>query len=112
MIIALNWYRWLTRGRLQVFISNSDLCYTFDVDNKHQIWQLWAAHLHSWGMSGIAAVFLEAAGPLRMIAAQAAYLGQPVVQSWFSPGTFDALLSLFEDDQQAESFISILREGR
>lgn len=78
---------------------------------KHQIWQHWADRLHMWGISGFAVAFLEAAGPLRIFAAQMVYLGQPIMQTWFAPQTFQALLSIFEDDQQAESFISILREG-
>jgi hypothetical protein len=93
-----------------LFFLNSDLCYTFDVDTKHQIWQYWAERLHTWGMSGIAAAFLEAAGPMRVLMAQVAYAIGPVFAAWFSPGTYQALVSLFEEDQQAEAFIRILRE--
>jgi hypothetical protein len=94
-----------------LFIPNSDLCYTFDVDTQHQIWQQWAERLHIWGMSGIAATFLEASGPFHIFAAQIVYLGQPVLKAWLQPETIQALLPLFEDEEGAESFINILREG-
>lgn len=82
------------------------------MDTQHQIWQYWAERLHHWGVGDIAATLLEATGPLRVFAAQLAYLGQPVLQPWLAPGTFQALVGLFENDQQAESFLSILREDR
>lgn len=92
------------------FPQSADLCYTFNVENKRQLWQAWARKLHQWGMAKPAADLLQAGGPLRILAAQFAYLGQPVMDPFLKRGTLGALAELLEDEAEARSFIACLQE--
>ena len=74
------------------------------------IWQSWANTLHRWGMGDWVASFLEAAGPLTIIGAQAVYLGQPLFKLAVPENHLDALAHLLEDDGQTRAFATLLRE--
>ncbi len=90
--------------------DNSDLCYTFDVEDKYHVWQEWARNLHHWGLASMAIVFLQAGAPLRILAAQAAYLGQPFFDLFIKSDTLNSLAKLLENDGEIASFIGYLRE--
>lgn len=81
------------------------------MDTKHQIWQNWVRSLQQWGVSGLAADLLEFGGPLNMLAAQAVYLGQPLLSSPAGRAPWDELAHLLEDRAETLSFVAVLREG-
>jgi hypothetical protein len=64
-----------------------------------------ARKLRATGMGGILAVLLEAAGPLTVIGAQAAYLADPL----FGALDLDALGRVLEDPQQVSDLVENLR---
>jgi hypothetical protein len=74
------------------------------------IWDAWARILHRWGVQEVVAALLEAAGPLNLIAAQAVYIGQPLLNQAVSPGSLEALTDILEDRSQTRAFVSLLRE--
>lgn len=88
-----------------------ELCYTLSMndDNQH-IWRGWADKLHRWGLNGGTAVLLEAAGPLTLLAAQAIYLGQPLLSGWLPGSGLKALAGMLEDPSKTQVFVQYLRE--
>lgn len=60
----------------------------------------------------MAAYFLEAAGPLAIIGAQVLYIGQPFINLAVPTNHLEALVRLFEDQNEAKTFAAYLREGR
>lgn len=64
-----------------------------------------ARKLRATGMGGILAVLLEAAGPLTVIGAQAAYFAEPL----FGAAELRALGRVLEDPQQVRQLIDELR---
>jgi hypothetical protein len=80
-------------------------------ENRH-IWQNWIDTLHQWGMKEIAAAFLEAAGPLNFIGAQAVYLGQPVLRTFLPDDYIRAFAGLLENQEEVNEFVEKLRRQR
>ena len=78
---------------------------------ERQIWQTWVQFLHRWGMGELAASSLEVFGPLTTLAAQAIYIGQPILQFVLPEDHIQALTNLMEDERQKEKFVSMLREA-
>jgi len=74
------------------------------------IWRIWANSLHRWGMENLIASILEAVGPLALLGAQVVYLGQPILHGILPANHLQALATLFEDNNQRQAFIAILRE--
>lgn len=56
------------------------------------------------------ATFMEATGPLNMLAAQVVYLGQPFLNQVLPAGHLDALAGVLEDPQQVQAFTEFLRQ--
>lgn len=78
----------------------------------HQkVWQTWAGNIRKWGLEDIVASLLEASGPLTILGAQLAYIGQPLLTSFFHERYFSALVDLLENPEQSQLFIGYLREG-
>jgi len=69
------------------------------------IWSDWSATLQRLGLRGMAAWLIEAAGPLRLVGAQALYLGQPFLGS-----RTETLARLLEDPDEALAFADFLRK--
>jgi hypothetical protein len=80
------------------------------VDQNHQIWQTWAETLNRWGVTGLAATFLDALGPLCLFGAQFVYIGQPFLVPFFSEDHLHALADLLENPQETRDFVSVLRQ--
>ena len=78
---------------------------------NHHIWRIWAKTLHLWGVDNLVATFLEAAGPLTIIGAQAIYIGQPVLNSFVPNEHLNVLTVVLEEDDQRDAFINYIREG-
>ena len=58
----------------------------------------------------MAAFFLDAGDPIRILAAQAIYIGQPFLHQAVSAGHLEALANLLEDQELAKEFAAVLRE--
>jgi hypothetical protein len=80
------------------------------MDTNHHIWRVWTNSLHRWGLQNLVASFLEAAGPLALIGAQAVYISQPILDGIVPSGHLRALASVLEDDSQRKAFVACLRE--
>ena len=80
-------------------------------DENQHIWRDWAARLHRWGLGDGMAALLEAAGPLTLLAAQAVYLGQPLIGGWLPGSRLQALAGILEDPAQTRGFVTLLREA-
>ena len=80
------------------------------METNRQIWQVWAQSLHRWGMRDFVASFLEAAGPLTLLGAQAMYFGQPFLDGLDRQGHMKALASMLEDTKETDAFVKFLRE--
>jgi hypothetical protein len=81
------------------------------MEAKRHIWQSWSDNLHRWGLSGLAASFLEAGGPITFIIAQLAYVGQPLLFRGISSEEWQAFTQLLEDADEMRTFVSLIREG-
>jgi hypothetical protein len=66
---------------------------------------MWAESLRRLKLDGLAAWFLEAAGPLTVLGAQVVYLTQP-----FAGGKqLSSLASMLEEDEETQAFARYLR---
>lgn len=81
------------------------------VSDRH-IWDKWVKNLHRWGLGELVASFIEAAGPLTLIGAQAIYLTQPILDFFIPNDHLDALASMLYEPNQARKFAAYLREGK
>lgn len=57
------------------------------------------------------AALLEAAGPLSLLGAQFVYFGQPFLNFALPEDHIIALANLLENENQAQSFAALLKEG-
>ncbi len=73
-------------------------------------WPSWAQFLQDKGARDLAITLLEAAGPLRILAAQVLYAGLPFFARGQSSQQWSALADLLDDSSASQSFISYLRE--
>jgi hypothetical protein len=78
--------------------------------DSHKSWTLWANRLNQWGLKEPVAVFIEAAGPLSVFAAQLVYFGQPFFSRLLSLDHSTELASMLENGKERQSFVSFLRE--
>lgn len=68
-------------------------------------WSQWAESLRRLKLDGLAAWFLEAAGPLTVLGAQALYLSQPFIGG----KKLDSLANMLEEDEETQAFARYLR---
>jgi hypothetical protein len=85
---------------------------TDNLPEERASWSKWAEFLRDWRLDGLVSWALEAAGPLTVLGAQALYLGSPLLRPVFSNGQLGALVSLLEENSEAQAFIAFLREVR
>ncbi len=78
--------------------------------NTRAAWPSWAESLRRRGLENLAAWALEAAGPLTVLGAQALYIGEPLLRSFYSGTRLGSLAGLLEDDREVEAFAAFLRE--
>lgn len=79
------------------------------IDTERELWPVWATALRRWGLHGLAAGLVEAAGPLNLLLAQALYIGQPYLRASGGSG-ISALARLLDDPRKAARFAAYLRE--
>jgi hypothetical protein len=73
-------------------------------------WQKWANFLKERHLEEITITLLEAAGPLKILAAQMVYAGIPLLNTFTpSKSTWLELATLLEDHQRSRNFIAYLR---
>lgn len=72
-------------------------------------WPEWAQLLQRRGLREPTAILLEAAGPLLLILAQLAYLGQPFFEKTMPAGQWTALAHLLENSEESRRFAAFLR---
>lgn len=70
-------------------------------------WEHWARFLQRWGLGRTVSLFLDAAGPLSILAAQMIYLSQPFTGQSSAWQNFARLL---ENKEESRSFAAFLRE--
>ncbi|MBN2045895.1 MAG: hypothetical protein JW757_12800 [Anaerolineales bacterium] len=75
-----------------------------------QVMRLWAGRLQQWRVHQIAAVLLEAGGPLKIIGAQLVFVGQPLFSGLMSKDHLDLLAGILEEPEKTETFVQFLRE--
>jgi len=80
------------------------------VTENQYIWKKWADVLHRWGMEEMAATVLDALGPLKIIGAQAVYIGQPILNTIMPKDHVTAIARLLDKPEEAEAFTSFLRQ--
>jgi len=73
-------------------------------------WPAWAGFLRQRGLVGFAAWFLEAAGPLTILGAQALYLGEPFLRPVISGDKIQEMAHLLQESDEGQAFVSYLRE--
>jgi hypothetical protein len=67
-------------------------------------WLRWAETLRRYQIHELAAAFLEAAGPLALLGAQALYFGRGLIES----DQLTALAQTLEEDDEVRAFASFL----
>ena len=75
---------------------------------KHDYWTKWACFLQRNKLKVPVITLLEAAGPLKILLAQAMYIGQPFVGGSSSKEAWGALTRVLEDQKETEQFIHFL----
>jgi hypothetical protein len=88
----------------------ANLCYTDNMQPNHPYWPKWVRLLQQWRMDQMAAFFLDAGGPVVILAAQAIYLGMPFFKESLPNDQLQAFAQLLEDQGQAKEFATFLRE--
>ena len=81
-----------------------------DSSDSSRIWQDFREPLHRWGVKEFAASLLEALGPLTIVGANAAYVGQPILTSLIAPDKFQEMVRLLEEPDRTKAFVAYLRE--
>jgi hypothetical protein len=81
-----------------------------NLSNPRASWPSWAEFLCRNGLEDLAVWALEAAGPMRMLGAQAVYFGGPFLRPILSGIQLDALAHLLEDNDEARAFAVYLRK--
>ena len=78
------------------------------MNSSRAYWPKWTDFLHRQGLTGLAAWFLEASGPLNVLGAQLLYIGQPFAPASANQG-LRALADLLEQEEEARAFIVLLK---
>ncbi len=87
-----------------------NLCYTESMQDSRGYWQRWAQSLHNLGVTDLAALLLEGAGSIRLVAAQLVHAGTPFLGRSEASNQWQALAAMLEDRDASEQFISLLKK--
>jgi hypothetical protein len=86
-----------------------EICYTLTMNSNQPAWRSWVQMLQHWGIAKETAVFLEAAGPFRLIIAQILFFCQPLFHSLASASDLEELGNMFEDPAEMGEFVALLK---
>jgi len=78
------------------------------MESPRAYWPIWMDSLRRQGLTELAAWFLEVAGPLNILGAQALYLSQPFLSGPTNQG-MRALANLLEQEDEARDFAALLK---
>jgi hypothetical protein len=81
------------------------------MDLSQKIWLAWVNKLQQYGMADLVASLMEAGAPLAVIGAQAVYIGQPLLTSFWPRMNLAPLTELLENDASYRDFIGGLRKA-
>lgn len=76
---------------------------------RRSSWSGWVDCLRRRHLAELVAWLLEAAGPLKLLGAQTLYFGGIFLRPWLSPGTWEALTALLENEMESRDFVIHLR---
>jgi hypothetical protein len=82
------------------------------MQKERSFWPEWARLLQQSGLTEFAAALLVSAGPLNILVAQILYAGRPFLGQSLSTEHFNALVNLFEDQEEGRLFAAFIREER
>ena len=82
------------------------MLYSFLMKSARAYWPRWAAVLHRYRLSDLAAALLEAAGPLTLLGAQALYFSRSLLDN----DQLDALAGMLEEDGETRAFAIFLAQ--
>lgn len=71
---------------------------------NQDIWNQWAQYLQRYHLLGLFRFLLNAAGPIRIVAAQSLWMTQPFVQN----SIISQLASVLEDQEQSIAFLEFV----
>ncbi len=77
------------------------------MDSSRAYWPAWLDSLQRQNLDGLVGWLLEAAGPLKVIAAQLLYVGQPLLPA--PAAQLYALAHLLEEEDEARDFAALLK---
>lgn len=80
------------------------------MQKERSFWPEWAHLLQQSGLAEIVAALLSAAGPLNLLLAQLLHAGRPFLGQSFSTERYNALVNLFENQEESRSFAAFIRE--
>ena len=80
------------------------------MQKDRSFWPEWARFLQHSGLAEIVAALMHSAGPLNRLLAQVLYAGRPFLWQAVSKERFDALVQIFEDQEESRSFAAYIRE--
>jgi hypothetical protein len=80
------------------------------MQKDRSFWPEWAQLLQQSGLSELVASLLCSAGSLNLFLAQVMYLGRPLLGQVVSDERYDALVNLFEDQEESRYFAAFIRE--
>lgn len=82
------------------------------MQKERSFWPEWAQLLQQSGLADIVAALLSSAGPLNVLLAQILYTGRPFLGQSLSTERFEALISIFENQEESRSFAAFIREEK
>jgi hypothetical protein len=82
------------------------------MQKERSFWPEWARLLQQSGLAEFAAALLASAGPLNILVAQILYAGRPFLGQSLTTDRFNALVNLFEDQEEGRLFAAFIREER
>jgi hypothetical protein len=101
---------WIKPGIYLKYTPFINICYTDIMPKDRTFWSGWASFLQQWGLTDIAAAWLETAGPLSIFLATVVYAGRPFLGQLFPDERLLALAEMFEDQEESRSFAAFIRE--
>jgi hypothetical protein len=94
----------MLKNELEMFHAFDNLCYTGNMQARQTIWPRWAQSLQRLNLDQLAALVLEAAGPLTILLAQVVYASTPLVGNrWVDLG------DLLQEPEESLRFAAYLR---
>ena len=79
-------------------------------NSQDKQYQKWSERLQQFGLHQLAASFLEASGPLNLIASQLVIVGQPIINGFIPDDQITTFSTMLENPEETTRFVDTLRE--